>query len=223
VDLILKKFILFILIFTFVTPALAQKPVILPQICDPQSIVVDNGQIYIVEYTSIYIYSTKDFKLQRKIGKEGEGPREFRPRPGIFEISINVEPDYLLVKSVQRLSYFTRDGEYIKEINADIHTELIPHGDQFVGIKRWIGENKTLYSTTSIYDSHFKKIKELITQKRYFQFGKDVNIILQARLRRPLCYSHHDRIIVEGEYFEAIHIFNKNGEKFSYNNYPVVV
>jgi hypothetical protein len=208
----LKKFIFLILLFNFVTPALAQRSIILPQICDPETIVVDNGQIYIVEDTSIYIYSTNDFKLQRKIGKKGEGPQEFRPRPGIYEISINVEPDYLLVKSVQRLSYFSRDGKYIKEINTNNEYYPVPHGEQFIGRRRARIEN-TFYRITCIYDSQFNKIKELLRQKRYFQLGKDINIILQANQRSSLCFSHHDRIIVEDEYFDTIHIFNKDGEK----------
>ncbi len=210
----MKKFILFILMFTFVTPVLAQKSVILPQICDPQSIVVDNGQIYIVEYTSIYIYSTKDFKLQRKIGKEGEGPQEFRPRPGIYEISINVEPDYLLVKSVQRLSYFTRDGEYKKEINyTGNYFDLMPLGEQFLGSKGIIDDNKTLYFTISICDSQFNETKQIYKQKHFFQFGENnLNTLLLARQRRPLYFSHEDKIIVEGEN-DTILIFDKNGEK----------
>ena len=106
----MKRSVLCLMTLVLISTIFTRESIILPQICDPQSIVVDNGQIYIVEYTSIYIYSTKDFKLHRKIGKEGEGPQEFRPLPGIYEISINVEPDYLLVKSVQRLSYFSRDG-----------------------------------------------------------------------------------------------------------------
>ena len=191
---------------------MAQKSIILPQICDPQSIVVDNGQIYILEYTSIYIYSTTDFKLQRKIGKEGEGPQEFRPRPGIHEIFINVQPDYLLVKSLKRLSYFTRDGEYIKEINTKNEYNLMPLGEQFIGTKSGIIE-KTFYTITSIYDSQFNEIKEILRQKRYFQLGKDINILLQARERRPISYPIDDRIIVEGEYNDAIYIFDKNGNK----------
>lgn len=210
----MKKFVLCLMALVLLSPIFARESVILPQISDPQEIVVDNGQIYIVEYTSIYIYSTKDFKLQRKIGKEGEGPQEFRPRPGIYEISINVEPDYLLVKSVQRLSYFTRDGEYKKEINTTVpYNDLIPLGEQFVGTKLWLDENKKRYSVTNIYDSQFNEIKQIYKQKRYFQLGNDINILLQAKQKRPLTCTHHGRIIVEGEYSDAIYIFNKSGKK----------
>ena len=208
----MKKFVLCLMVLVLISPIFARESFLLPQISDPQVIVVDNGQIYIVEDTYIYIYSTKDFKLQKKIGKKGEGPQEFRPRAGIYEISINVEPDYLLVKSVQRLSYFSRDGKYIKEINTNNEYYPVPHGEQFIGRRRVRIEN-TLYRIISIYDSQFNEIKEILRQKRYFQLGKNINIILQANQRSPSCFSHHDRIIVEDEYFDTIYIFNKNGEK----------
>lgn len=209
----MKKFVLCLMALVLLSPIFARESVILPQISDPETIVVDNGQIYIIEDTSIYIYSTTDFKLQKKIGKEGEGPQEFRPRPGIYEIYINVQPDYLLVKSLQRLSYFTRDGGYIKEITTNAENDLMPLGEQFVGTKLWLDENNKRYSVTNIYDSQFNEIKQIYKQKRYFQLGNDINILLQVKQKRPLTCSHHDRIIVEGEYSEAIHIFNKNGEK----------
>ena len=43
----------------------------------PQQIAVDNNYLYVSEGYGVNLYSLKNFKLIRKIGKKGSGPGEF--------------------------------------------------------------------------------------------------------------------------------------------------
>ena len=77
----MKKIIfLFILLLLLILTDFAStgKMAVLPDILKPDSITVDNNQVIVTERTSIYLYSIKDFSLQKKFGKQGEGPQEFK-------------------------------------------------------------------------------------------------------------------------------------------------
>ena len=46
----------------------------------PSMITVKDNKLYVLEKTTISIYSIGDMKLISKFGKSGEGPREFMAR-----------------------------------------------------------------------------------------------------------------------------------------------
>lgn len=82
----------------------------LPEIMKPTAFSVDNNQLYIGEKSAIYLYSTKDFKLVKQFGRQGEGPGEFKNNP-----ILKVFPDYLLINAFGKLIYFSKNGELLKE------------------------------------------------------------------------------------------------------------
>jgi hypothetical protein len=49
---------------------------------------VDKNQLYITDGASVFIYSLKDYQLQKKFGKRGEAPGEFLVDPNIFSGSV---------------------------------------------------------------------------------------------------------------------------------------
>ena len=70
--------ILLVLLLVFLTVSVfAQKHTALAELVNPDSIAVDQNQVYITEGTSIYIYDLENFKMKAKFGKRGEGPKEF--------------------------------------------------------------------------------------------------------------------------------------------------
>ncbi len=97
-----KTVFFLIVLLLFMSNVYASKIVSLPEIFEPSSIVVDSNQIYIVEGTTIYIYSLEDFNLKKKFGRKGEGPQEFKDDI----ISIEVKSDYILVNSLNKVSFF---------------------------------------------------------------------------------------------------------------------
>ena len=88
----------------------------LPGLGKPNSITLDENHIYIADWGYISIYALKDFHLEKKFGKRGEGPGEFFLNDmDNFGLGIMVEPDYILVNSVSKISYFTKKGEFTRE------------------------------------------------------------------------------------------------------------
>jgi len=177
----------------------------------PYQIRIDESSAYIVEGASIYIYSLKDFSLQKKFGKKGEGPQEFiLPPPGNVEIVIG--PDCLLVNSLGKLSYFTKQGEFKKEIKITTiqGSGVLPlgDGDRFVAISNKF-ENNAMYDAIEMFDADLKRGKEVFRVKSPLQPGK-VDIITTAR--RPLLCTFADKIFF-GDPQGEIHVFDSSGKK----------
>jgi uncharacterized protein YlbG (UPF0298 family) len=71
----------------------------------------------VTQEATVFIYSLKDFKLVKKFGKAGEGPREFRILPQL-PLNIDARTDQIIVNSFGKVSYFTKQGEFIKEVKT---------------------------------------------------------------------------------------------------------
>ena len=103
------------------------------EVMKPTTIVIDKDQIYLVEKTTIYIYDAKTYKFKKKFGKQGEGPGEFN-----FFASILPYRDQLLINSFGKISYYSRQGDMIREQKikssmAAPSVMLFPVKDGFVG------------------------------------------------------------------------------------------
>ena len=206
------KTLLLLIILLFLMGGVYAKEILpLPDIFEPSSIVVDRDQIYIVEGTKIYIYSLKDFNLKIKFGKKGEGPQEFKDDIQ----SIEVKSDYILVNSLNKASFFTRDGNFLDEkINPTIlsGSNFKPIGKQFVGYSIERGD-KTFYVVYSIFDSNLKKVKELYRMKWMVQPGR------KRKLFETFWYStYENKIFIARDEGFIIDVFDSKGEKlFSIN------
>jgi len=147
---------------SFVFPAVV---VPLPDLFNPDSITVDDRQIYITAFPTIYIYSLQDFKLKKKFGRQGEGPQEFNrfALPSILE-------DYLVVSDRNKVLYYTKDGNYLKEIKARsiMHWGVKPLGNRFVG-KSKFQEDNIEFDTANIYDENLEKIKTIFKTRFFYQ------------------------------------------------------
>jgi len=115
------------------------KVVPLPDVFNPDSIIVTDNEIYITSFPSIYIYSAKDFTLKKKIGKKGEGPQEFR-----HIAYLSVRPEYLFVGDRNKILYFSRDGNYLKEMN----TKSIIYYDSALNKVKEISRYEFFYKTS---------------------------------------------------------------------------
>jgi len=132
----------------------------LNEVLKPESIIADNNQLYIAEGTSVYIYSIKDFKLVKKFGKKGEGPSEFM---GKIQKIVSTK-DYLLISSNGKMSFYTKDGKFIKEMKLSGSMSMMnffPLQTGFVGASMTVIDGK-LFSTISLFDKKMKKKKVLV-------------------------------------------------------------
>jgi len=208
----MKRCIVFLILFLtgFV---FAAEVVQLPDLLNPDSITVDKDHIYITEGAEVYIYFLKDFTLKKKFGKLGEGPQEFKVFPGV-NLRLNVSADDLILESIGKLSFFTRVGDFKKEIKISAEEIMLgrykPIAKGFVGLGGII-ENNEQFLSVNLYDSAVNKIKEIFKLKSSFgKPGQDIDPIAVTRF--PFLYVDDNKIFVDDENGD-IHVFNENGKE----------
>ncbi|MGD2091277.1 MAG: hypothetical protein PVH61_34190 [Candidatus Aminicenantes bacterium] len=193
-----SKIIIFVIaLFLLVNFSTASIRVTLPEILEPFDMVIDKGQMFISEKETVYIYSLEDFKLVKKFGTKGEGPKEFMVTYG-WSVIVNVHQSELVCGSIGKISVFTRDGVFKKVVKPApysilCHRENIePLGDQYVGIRNKRTEKFYEFAAT-IYDSNFNGVKE------FYQF--DANIWRRGKKYNPVKYT---------QYFRKIYVYGDN-------------
>ncbi len=118
-----------------------QKSLTLPELLDPRQMLVDGNQVIVSDYPNLYIYSLKDFRLLKKFGRAGEGPGEFyipvnnrniKDRGLVFSAC----GEHIVVYSNNRLSFFNRDGEFVKltRFSFNINSRLLTLGEKALGL-----------------------------------------------------------------------------------------
>ena len=110
----MKKISILLLVIVFTGVVALAEVVKMPDVLNPKTIALDGENMYITEGTTVYIFSLKDFSLKKKFGKEGEGPQEFKIFP-VAGLKLSVLPDALMLESIGKLSFFSKDGEFKKE------------------------------------------------------------------------------------------------------------
>ncbi len=121
----MHKTIAICLIAFCVMPLWPGTSTVLPELMRPTVVEVDASQnkIFIVDNTSVLVYSLNDLKLFKKIGRKGEGPQEFK-----YITSIHLLKKSLLVNSSGKISLFKKTGPSLKKSN--LLRELILSGSE---------------------------------------------------------------------------------------------
>ena len=200
-----KILILFLLILT--APTFASKIATFQVHVTPDTILVDDNQLYITEGWSVFIYSMKDFKLIKKFGRKGEGPKEFKGKP-----QLNVQGDHILVNSTSRVSFFTKNGTYIREVNNIVSGRTFqPLKEGYVGQYNTV-ENGVRYAGIGIYDSKFARLKNVYMNKSIAQSrqGKGWHLFARTYIKPLVC---DNKIVVAGNVDLKIDVFDHQGEK----------
>ena len=203
----MKKLSILILFLALIQVGFGKNVASLPDVMNAEYFVVDGDKFFISEGVHIYIYNLSDYKLLRKIGKEGEGPQEFKVNAQAGGLVMAIQPDYIYVSSMDKISYFTRNGDFIKEMRkkTSFTTYFYPIGSQHVGIT-FAEEDKKIFQTVVLYDSGLKRVKEIFRQDHFFQHGR-FNPVGQL----PVVETYKDKIVVGGT--RGIFVFNAKGEK----------
>lgn len=185
----------------------------LPDILKPFHLSVDDQRFYVTEDTTIFIFSLKDFTLEKKFGKMGEGPREFKRTPGGSMVMTFPQSDSLVINSMGKVSFFTKEGNFIKELKSPAGGQTMnmyqPIGKNFAGFGLKMGENQSMDLALNIYDAQLKKIKE-IYHRPFFQKGR-----MTFPLVPPVFYISDNKIITAGQEGFAINIFDTDGNKIT--------
>jgi hypothetical protein len=201
-------FVLIVLLVLFSVAIHGEKVAVLPEIMKPVTLAVDDTQFYVTEGASIYIYSLKEFNLLKKFGREGQGPQEFQIHP-LLPMTLNVGGDKLIVFSVLKVSYFTKTGEFIREIRAkSVIAGLQPFDDRFLGSTQ-TQEDNVRYRVVNLYDSKLDKLKELYRVKDSFQaVGQGLKV-----LEKTFFYNaYKNRILLPGKDDATVDVFKLDDE-----------
>ena len=136
----------------------------LPDLLNPQSIQIDENQIYIADGHRILIYGLDDFGLRKIFGKAGDGEREFRPHSRGIQLRFDVQSHNIVVNSSERVSIFSKDGEF-KSVQEYLYPQtdfVIPMGKQYIAAYYYIhvGTGKSSEHIL-IFDNQLKFFKKI--------------------------------------------------------------
>jgi len=198
--------------FLFFTCLLsAEKIGVLQDVLKVNNFTLDDTQLYVIENTSVYIYDLKDLKLKKKFGKEGEGPQEFK----IWVQIIPLEKS-LLVNSVGKISYFGKDGTFMREIKTGegLGSALFfPIKDGYVG-RGFIREDKNTYAIINFYDAELKRGQELYRVVSPNQPGGRIYLLSRNFIYR----TYKDQVYIAGKEGFIIDVLDHKGKQlFSIN------
>ncbi len=161
-----KKVILVIMLLCYLF-VFGEEPISLNQVLKPDSLLVSNDYIYILEGAKCHIYAKKDKKIIKVIGKSGAGPGEVKIAPGFPLNSGLLDDGSIYLEGMNKLVFFSNNGKYLKEVKKKGRIfKSAPVGENFVGI-RFTGEQKTKksYISLALYNGDFTFLKELFRQE----------------------------------------------------------
>jgi hypothetical protein len=210
----MKKILFFIVLLVFVAVVFAGETVLLPEIFNPETLKVDGDDLFVTQETSVLIYSLENYKLKKKFGRKGQGPGDFQSfkwyLAGAKDIDLTILPDTIFVGSVLKASYFSREGNFIKEkrlreVMMTINVAPLGKGFAARGIKSERDEMKKgkpgLYYTFNILDKEGYKIKEIC---RYdFPYGVAKKI--------PQYHVTLNRMFISGKEGLVIDVYDEQG------------
>ncbi|MCP5046712.1 MAG: hypothetical protein GY940_06045 [bacterium] len=216
----MKKYLLLLcLVLVLNTGLLADEPKVisLPDLQKPDTISVDaaGGKLFISDQATVAIYSLKDFKLLGVFGKSGEGPREFKVQLAFgLGLRLWLMPDKILINSIGRVTFFSKDGDYINEYKIKSNVQdFKPIGNKYIGYGADTLD-KAIFLTINLYDSEFQLEKEIYRKDWYAQTQKEFNPIYLASgmKRRALYHTYGGNVFIEGPKGEIL-VFDASGKQ----------
>ena len=210
-----KLLIIFICILVMNIYSFAEAPVSMESLSRPSFIIAKYDRIYILEKTTVYIYSIKDFKLLKKFGKEGEGPGEIRYVANDRPMNMLFQNGDIVINSQNKISFFSKDGEYKKEIKLPIGSLLVPlnKNRHYLGSGPIIGENKKSYIGFRLFDQNFKGKKVLYKTDFEVRNPGEILLPVMAWTYNPV---YKDKIFINSGTSEfLINIFDHSGKNIA--------
>ncbi len=188
-----------------------EKAATLNEVVDPDLVIARDGKIYVLERTTIFIYSGKDYKLIKRFGRAGEGPKEFMVRPDGPPMSLTFHKGKLVVASTNKVSYFTPEGEYLSEQKTPAGTVFYPVDGKYLGIGTAAFENNEVFIAFRLFDGKFQNPKLLYKTEVYLGNNIRLDLPMEALHYNPI---HGDKLyLVAADRDFAIDCFDLNGKK----------
>lgn len=215
----MKKILIIIGIFLCALFLHAEKAHTFSGLLNPRYLIVDDNQIIISDYPHVYLYSLDNYSLVKKIGREGQGPGEFHVIQANMNLKerglvVSVNPDHIAANNTSRLSYFTRKGDFTREIKLPygINAKFLSLGDRLLGFLPLQGGKLSV----TLFDTDLNKKNEILNCDYWFNLQSREEANFFDRASDTLFVSvYKNRIyLARGEAPQfAIHVFDFEGNK----------
>ncbi len=179
----------------------------LPSATSVAAVAISGNRLYIASGNgaSVYIYALPGAELVKVFGHEGNGLQDFKEK--IYTLA--VQGEQLVINSVGKLSYFSKDGKFIKQVATPLQDRNFrPFGSMFVGFGIET-DKKTVYNTVNIYNADLKAEKTVTRLESSVQPGQGTKIF-HGIVSVATC---QDKLVVAGVKNFEIHVFNEGGVK----------
>lgn len=159
----------------------------------PNMIKVYGDELFVVEGHKIYIYTLKDLQLKTILGRQGDGPGEYKLDPS-RPLIITIDDNQIIAESRFKVVFFSRSGRYIREIKKTNFStlQILPIGPNYL-IYKYVFTNpdkNQAYFSLAIHDKDMKEIRELHRQP-FFAFEDKVYVMpdnINFRIHRNSIY-----------------------------------
>lgn len=188
---------------------------------------VDDTQFYIAEGAFIHIFSLKDSHFIKKFGGRGEAPGEFKTMTSqnLGSVLLDISPDYLIINSIGKISFFSKQGKLIKEIPTSHNGRFLPLNGGFVGYSGILDKNNDVDVTINILDSKLRLKKEIHRETSWSSGSADGlrKEYEMFYINASIFYIADNKIFLDNDK-QDIFVFDQNGNKlhsFSPNFEPL--
>ena len=155
----MRKFIFLLVPLFMACVVFGGTSVTLEGLSRPAILIIKFDRLYVLEKTTVYIYSLQDFKLIKKFGKAGEGPREFKTSPMGPPMTMSFHNTKMVINSMNKLSFFTNEGEFLREIKNPIDGLFFLIKDKYLVIGPVPYKNNSRVIGFRLFGSDFKSQK----------------------------------------------------------------
>ncbi len=206
----MKHVLAVLIIIVCVVPVNAEKGHPLPDIMKPKNIVVNENRLYVSDEYRIFVYSLDDFRLLHRVGKKGKGPGEFSFTPSLYFYK-----DKLRAMGGGKIIIYSKEMNVIQEKKMMFFASRIrPFGNNYLMVHDE-EDKKSRFSTVSVFDTDFKKIKTLAHGKKWEKERKSNEndpVVLVGPIFRALC-SGDKAYIADGRKGFHIEIYDLEGNR----------
>ncbi|HDP94976.1 MAG TPA: hypothetical protein ENN40_06415 [Candidatus Aminicenantes bacterium] len=191
----------------------AEKVAELVEVARPQAIEWANGNMYILDGTTMYIYDDASYAYKGKFGKRGEGPGELMAQPFGGPILMLPMKNKIIVSSMGKLSTYSPDGVFLKERKINAFDAFYPFGDHYLCMTVHTREDQAQVLAIYLADENLRKgEKPIIISK--VEVGQNASFLFPFTAFFPIPYRDKLYIAPDPDNF-AIGVYDKDGEKIN--------
>ena len=173
---------------------------------NPTQLHVDHDRLYLVDFPHVAVYSRETGAWICTLGREGEGPGEFRQYIGLVRTFQNHQ---ILVNSLGKLSWFDGSGKWMRELRTPANIwNVLPAGSGFIG-HTLSGTSLEGFKALNLYDHRMVWRKELFRKVFLFDESARKRELFTANYRY---WVHGGVIWVRAQSDFVIQRFNEAGK-----------